>query len=1139
MSHRIFSATSLVAIWTATQTLGVFSPSPTLAQSIRPARDGTGTQIQQRGDRYNIEGGSLSEDRRNLFHSFDRFDLDPSETANFLTDPAIQNVLGRINGGTSTINGLLQLSGSNANLFLLNPAGIVFGSQARLDVPAAFFATTASGVGFANGGWFNATGTPDYNALVGLPTAFRFDNPGDIVSSGRLVTPDTLALLAENVTVSGELTANRIVVRAVPSRNTLQLSQPGFVLSLEIPTGEATLLDLPQLLTGGNARLRDTITRSQTLEISGDTVRIEASDLNASQDAAVVGNTVEFRDRSDTPLSLKIGQTLQLYGRDLLDIAALQHLDPPPFQIGGDLQLMSQGLVSADSHFQVGGDVFISGTWRSLFDPIVLAEGDVNFGDYTGASLKIEAGGSILGENITITQPDVSLTGTAPTDPDIALLTTLPSLILRAGEDVATPDVPDGFITLDATPPGDVRVGNLDVGTGSSLGGAVIIEASGAVTVGNVNTAGLQSGGAISILGANDVNTATLFSGGEAIRVESTTGSVTTGNLISTGQVGGDVTVNAATTLTAGNIDAEGIAGNGGNVTATATDNATLSSVDVRGRNSGGRMDLTQSRLQVTGFVASGLIGSETISLATSEGGSIRVEVSDGTVPFTVGDATANGTVGSLAGGDTSLTPTFEVPGGRFVRGNITVISPQEPLEIVETPEEIEDREDAEGEIERLLRIPPEPLPNPNLLRPILSPEVTYTNDFVEYLQLEPVPAVSLAESRAILQRIERETGRKPALTYLQFLPSAEVRLKQSEGILQVDTNPSDDRLELMVVTADGEPVRVVLEATRSQVLEAGVELRGYLTNPRLRRSDRYLEISQQLYDWLIRPLEKVLGDREVDNLTFIADAGLRTLPVAALHDGEQFLIERYSVGTIPSLSLTDTTYQSLQNTRVLAMGASIFPARELLSPLPAVPTEIVTVSERLWEGAGFLNEAFTLENLQQQRERTPYGIIHLATHGEFVDGEPSDSYIQFWDSRLSLDRLRTLEWNDPAVELLVLSACRTAVGSVEAELGFAGLAVAAGVKSALGSFWYVSDAGTLGLMTEFYTQLRSAPTKAEALRRAQVALLRGEVRVEDGVLIGSEVTIPLPPELSDRIDDKMLTHPYYWSAFTLVGSPW
>jgi CHAT domain-containing protein len=265
-------------------------------------------------------------------------------------------------------------------------------------------------------------------------------------------------------------------------------------------------------------------------------------------------------------------------------------------------------------------------------------------------------------------------------------------------------------------------------------------------------------------------------------------------------------------------------------------------------------------------------------------------------------------------------------------------------------------------------------------------------------------------------------------------------------------------------------------------------------------------------------------------------DAGLRTIPMAALHDGKQFLIEKYSLGSIPSVSLTNTRYNPVKDAQVLAMGASKF--REQPS-LPAVPVELDVITQQLWKGKAFLNEAFTLNNLTSQRQ--PYQIIHLATHADFQAGDSSNSYIQLWDTQLKMNQLRQMGWyQPPQVELLVLSACRTAVGDVDTELGFAGLAVQAGVKSALASLWFVSDGGTLVLMSEFYRQLSQPDVtiKVEALRRAQIAMLRGELRLESGQLRGPGLrgVIAVPPEVAE---DQDFSHPYYWAAFTMIGSPW
>jgi CHAT domain-containing protein len=296
-----------------------------------------------------------------------------------------------------------------------------------------------------------------------------------------------------------------------------------------------------------------------------------------------------------------------------------------------------------------------------------------------------------------------------------------------------------------------------------------------------------------------------------------------------------------------------------------------------------------------------------------------------------------------------------------------------------------------------------------------------------------------------------------------------------------------------------------------------------------------FLVPAQKMYQWLAAPLEQDLQQQGIKNLVYIMDSGLRSIPLAALHDGKQFIVENYSVGLMPSLSLTDSRYVDARKASVLAMGASQFTDQK---SLPAVPVELSVITGQLWKGESYLNEAFTLSNLQSARQAVPHSIIHLATHAEYRLGNPRFSYIQLWNDKLQVDELRRLKLNKPPVELLVLSACRTAVGDDNLELGFAGIAVQAGVKSVLGSLWYVSDEGTLGLMAEFYEKLKQAPIKAEALRQTQVAMLKGEVRLEGGKLIASTGSFPLPPSVA-RLENKTLNHPYYWSSFTLIGNPW
>jgi CHAT domain-containing protein len=184
------------------------------------------------------------------------------------------------------------------------------------------------------------------------------------------------------------------------------------------------------------------------------------------------------------------------------------------------------------------------------------------------------------------------------------------------------------------------------------------------------------------------------------------------------------------------------------------------------------------------------------------------------------------------------------------------------------------------------------------------------------------------------------------------------------------------------------------------------------------------------------------------------------------------------------------------------------------------------------------LNKSFTLANLMEQKRQAQPGILHLATHADFNSGEPRNSFIQFSDQQLTLDKLDRLGLQNSAIELLVLSACNTATGDPAAELGFTGMASLFGVRTAMGSLWSVSDLGTFAFMSEFYGRLAHTPSRADALRQTQLAMQQGQVRLLGGKLVTTNATFALPQLLQDA-PDTAFTHPYYWSGFTMVGNPW
>jgi len=320
--------------------IALLAPGSALAQAIAPANDGTGTRVTRQGDRHDIRGGQLSRDGANLFHSFERFGLSQGEIANFLSNPQIQSILGRVTGGeTSLIDGLIRVSGGSSNLYLMNPAGILFGSNARLDVPAAFTATTATGIGFAEG-WFNASGVNDHAALVGLPDSFAFalEQPGTLVNAGNLAVPpgQSLTLMGGTVANTGSLTApgGTITVAAVPGQNRVRLSQAGSLLSLEIAPLQAQgrspqqALSLPELLTGG------TLSDATGITVNPDgTVRLGRSPVSIPNAPATALLSGEVTVRSANG----VGGAVQVVGHRLALVDAT--LDASGATGGGTLRL--------------------------------------------------------------------------------------------------------------------------------------------------------------------------------------------------------------------------------------------------------------------------------------------------------------------------------------------------------------------------------------------------------------------------------------------------------------------------------------------------------------------------------------------------------------------------------------------------------------------------------------------------------------------------------------------------------------------------------------------------------------------------------------------------------------------------------
>ncbi|HBB31862.1 MAG TPA: hypothetical protein DDZ80_27210 [Cyanobacteria bacterium UBA8803] len=291
-----------------------------------------------------------------------------------------------------------------------------------------------------------------------------------------------------------------------------------------------------------------------------------------------------------------------------------------------------------------------------------------------------------------------------------------------------------------------------------------------------------------------------------------------------------------------------------------------------------------------------------------------------------------------------------------------------------------------------------------------------------------------------------------------------------------------------------------------SQEMEQEIDRLRYLLE--WRATEDYLVQAQKIYNLLIRPMAGDLAALNLKTLVFINDGVLRKVPMTALHDGQEFLIQKYAIAVTPSLSLTNRSSLDRNNLSVLSVGLTV--GRTPFAPLTNVQAELATVNEILG-GIKLIDEAFTFSNLSEQLQKKNYSIVHIATHGKFgVDAETT--FLVGFDQRINIEQLDNLlrSRRQQAVELLTLSACQTAAGDNRSALGIAGVAVRAGVESAVATLWYINDEATVPLIEEFYQELRQPNvTKAEALRRAQMKM----------------------------IADLSYNHPAVWSPFVLIGN--
>ncbi|MEH1986365.1 CHAT domain-containing protein [Nostoc sp.] len=352
-----------------------------------------------------------------------------------------------------------------------------------------------------------------------------------------------------------------------------------------------------------------------------------------------------------------------------------------------------------------------------------------------------------------------------------------------------------------------------------------------------------------------------------------------------------------------------------------------------------------------------------------------------------------------------------------------------------------------------------------------------------------------------------------------------------------------DDRLELVITTPDAPPLRRTVKVKREELNEVIVEFRSALQY----RRDNVKVPAQKLYNWLIKPLEADLKQAKATTIIYAPDGQLRYIPLAALYDGNQWLVQNYRINNITAKSLTNFNNIHESKLKVLAGAfADIklsYPVRigqeeYSLRGLPFAGQEVANLAATISDTTKLLDKDFSLAAIKPRMNE--FSIVHLATHAAFVPGQPEDSFILFGNG----DRptLRDIEsWTLNNVDLVVLSGCETGIGGKfgngEEILGLGYQFQSRGARAVIASLWAVDDGGTQALMNPFYAILkRGNISKAEALRQAQIALITTNKNT-DGKQRRSSIEIKgINNNLASSVSDR-LSHPYYWAPFILIGN--
>ena len=396
-------------------------------------------------------------------------------------------------------------------------------------------------------------------------------------------------------------------------------------------------------------------------------------------------------------------------------------------------------------------------------------------------------------------------------------------------------------------------------------------------------------------------------------------------------------------------------------------------------------------------------------------------------------------------------------------------------------------------------------------------------------MQAQDNAGLPITANNPLLPEFDRE-GYSPAVLHLQFtqLPEGRTTASGGDAFLDITLIPSSGTLE-------GVRVELTTAKFRSQLRDLYVQL----SRQDSLNVDDPQSPSRQLHALLFESLTPILQRENVSTLLIAADRGLQAVPFAALSDGQSYFGERYAFSITPSLALTDLSTSGDPGQRRLALGASEFKG---LAALPLVPQELDRIGPDSNKDL-FLNKEFTPDRFLEKAGEPAYNQLHVATHAEFKPGGPNASQLHSGIGPISMGQLAKLrkERQGVPLDLVVFSACRTALGDANAELGFSGLALQAGARSAVGTLWYVDDVVTSAYFVQMYQYLDQGIPKAEAMQLTRQAFVRNLIRLEGDQVLGvnnQPLLLNLTPSQQRRLSAGV-DNPFFWAGIELMGSPW